>query len=250
MSKPRSRSVLAFAHRGGAALWPENTVLAFQSSAELGVDALELDLRLTRDGQIVVLHDKAVDRTTNAKGPIDKLTLEEARALDAGYRHQAADGSFPFRGHGLRIPTLDEVVDACPGVQLNIELKPGEKGLVERALEVLDRRELADRVIQRFRALSHGRYRTAACRWEAWLFFLGFRCGWRRITPHYQALQIPDRHFGMQIVTPALVDWAHRLGVDVHVWTVNAPHQMKRLVSEGVDGLMTDRPDLLLNALR
>lgn len=257
---PSSRpGPLSFAHRGGAALWPENTLLAFQRSIAIGADALELDLRLTADGHVVVLHDATVDRTTDGTGAIARMTLQQAQRLDAGFRHGTPDGRFPFRGAGLRIPTLEEVVDSCPGARLNVELKPDCPGLVERAIQVFDHRGLSrdiivasecDRTIRQFRRLASGRYATAASKLEAWLFFLGVKSGTTRlIRPSYQALQVPERYFGMRVITPAFVRCAHRKDLAVHVWTVNAPDQVSRLLANGVDGVMTDRPDMLRDVL-
>ena len=116
---------LVMAHRGGQGLWPPNTLHAYERACELGVDVLEMDIHMTADGSIVVRHDPTVDATSNGQGAIADLTLEEIKSLDAGYRWTADGGtSYPFRGRGITIPTLVEVLEAFPDIRLNIDIKP------------------------------------------------------------------------------------------------------------------------------
>src|SRR5690606_27032783 len=120
-------SPIAFAHRGGAALWPENTLAAFEGALSLGYRYIETDVHITKDGRIVCFHDETLDRTTDGRGPLAALTLDQLRELDAGYRltsHDGRDGEHPFRGKGLTVPTLEEALALDPDLRLNLEIKP------------------------------------------------------------------------------------------------------------------------------
>ena len=139
---------LVMAHQGGNGLWPDNTLYAFERAAAMGVDVLEMDLHSTADGVLVVMHDDTVDRTTDGSGPIQSLTLEEIKALDAGYRWSADEGqTFPFRGQGITVPTLEEVFAAFPDVALNIEIKQAEPSLVEPFCQLIRAYGMGERVL-------------------------------------------------------------------------------------------------------
>ena len=142
-----SGDVLVIAHRGGKGLAPENTLAAFTHSAALGVDVLEMDLRQSSDGALIVLHDRRVDRTTNGQGAADSLSLAQLKQLDAGY-HFSPDGqTFPYRGQGVAIPTLDEVFTAFPNMRFLIEIKNDSAALVNDFCRTIQRFQLSDRVI-------------------------------------------------------------------------------------------------------
>jgi glycerophosphoryl diester phosphodiesterase len=251
---------LFFAHRGGALLRPENTLLAFEHGASFGADALELDLQLTRDGELVVTHDFVVDRTTDGTGPVAGYTLDELRRLDAGYRFTTDGGkTFPYRGQGLTIPTLRAVFERFPTLRINMDLKESTPEREERLWRLLQEMDAVERVMigsfeyapmQRFRALTDGRVATGATRREIGGFLASYhtrRIG--RLRPAYDALQVPETQRAFRIVTPGMIAAAHRLDLDVHVWTIDAPSDMRRLLMWGVDGVMSDRPDLLAQAL-
>jgi glycerophosphoryl diester phosphodiesterase len=256
---------LTFAHRGGAGLWPENTLQAFRGAVELGCSHLETDLRMSRDGEIVLMHDATLERTTNGAGAVSSLTVAELKRLDAGY-HFSPDGqTFPARGRGHVIPTLADVVTALPGVHLNVEIKERGRPDLPRALvDFIERHDLAKRIIvaaerhdllEDFRRSSHARVATSASRRECLSFWLGSRLGVTGVMPiRYQALQIPVMagHFmgrSVPFLTPRLLRAAKRRGVAVHVWTIDDPGEMHRLLDAGVDGLMSDYPDRLLDAV-
>jgi len=252
---------LAFAHRGGSKLWPENTMLAFQGAVQLGYRYLETDLHTTRDGVLVTIHDETVDRTTNGSGPVHALTLAELKRLDAGYRFSPDAGqTFPFRGQGATIPTLAEVVAAFPDVRLNVDMKQRQPSLVEALVRFIEERQFHQRILvasfydqtlREFRRRINGRVATSAASWETRLFWLAARLGLTRLLrPAYDALQVPSREGLLTVVDRRFVQAAHRLGLQVHVWTVDEPQEMRRLLHLGVDGLMTDRPDLLLDVLQ
>jgi glycerophosphoryl diester phosphodiesterase len=248
---------LTFAHRGGAGLWPENTLQAFKGAIELGCSHLETDLRMARDGEIVLLHDARLERTTNGTGVVGDYTVQELKRLDAGY-HFSPDGtSYPFRGKGHVIPTFAELVASDPKVAFNVEIKEhGEADLPRALWEFIQRHNLADRIIVaaeqhallgEFRQLSGTRVATSASRRECWEFLIASRLGLvGMLNVRYQALQIPVTAGRWTLLTPRLLAAAHRVGVAVHVWTIDEVAEMRRLLDLGVDGLMTDYPDRLM----
>lgn len=247
---------LTFAHRGGGGLWPENTIEAFLGARELGCSHLETDLRMTRDGEIVVIHDARLERTTNGSGEVAEHTLAELKRLDAGYHFSPDGASFPRRGSGLTIPTFRELLEAAPGVRFNVEIKErGSHDLPRALLGQIEQEALTERIVvaaerhhlmQEFRRLSEGRVATSASRRECLQFWLASRSKLTSLLrPAYQALQIPVQVGRVALLTPRLIEAAHRAGVAVHVWTINDAAEMHRLLDLGVDGLMSDYPDRL-----
>jgi glycerophosphoryl diester phosphodiesterase len=251
---------LTFAHRGGAGLWPENTLEAFRGAVELGCSHLETDLRMTRDGEIVVMHDARVDRTTDGTGDVSVFTLAQLKRLDAGYRFSPDGTSFPWRGRGLTVPTFAELCAAAPAARFNVEIKERSSFELPRALVAfIERHALAERIIvaaerheliHDFRRLSGRKIATSASRRECLKFWFASRLGLTAfLRLPYQALQIPVRVGKAVLVSPGLLDAAHREGLAVHVWTIDDPAEMKRLLDLGVDGLMSDHPDRLVAAV-
>jgi glycerophosphoryl diester phosphodiesterase len=256
---PREDWPVNFAHRGGSARAPENTLDAFRLAMEAGAGGLELDVHMTLDKEIVVIHDATVDRTTNGSGAVAEMTSEELRGLDAGYRFSPDGGrTYPYRGRGLRVPTLAEIYEEFPDVAVNMEIKGGQPGVEEAVLEVIrgaEERTLVasshHAVIRRFRRVSMGRrVFTGASRLEIGAFYVlsRLRLEWLA-RPAYEALQVPVEHEGITLVTPRILEAAHSRGVRVDVWTINDPAEMRRLLDLGVDVLMTDRPETLADLL-
>jgi len=239
------------AHRGGARLAPENTLVAFRQAVDTWwADMLEMDAHLTRDGHVVVIHDATVDRTTNGSGRVADLTLSEIQALDAGYRFQDAQGAHTFRGKGAIVPTMAEVLTAFPGVWINVECKCAE--VAKPLADVVSTHAAQDRVLiaAEREALRRGaRGHTGPwglSREQGLLFWLLHRLpGGGPYVPRADVLQVPEIWRGRRIVTPRFVREAHRRNLPVQVWTVNTMEDMRRLLDWGVDGIQTDRPDLL-----
>jgi glycerophosphoryl diester phosphodiesterase len=249
-----------FAHRGASARAPENTLEAFRLAVEAGASGLELDVHVTRDGEVVVIHDPTVDRTTDGSGAVAAMTLEEIWRLDAGYSFSPDGGrTFPYRGRGLRIPTLAEVYSEFPDACVNADIKKELPGAEEAVLRVIRGAGAEGRtliastdhpVIRRFRRVSEGRVATAASRREIAAFYFLSRLRLEALVrPQYAALQVPVEHHGITIVTPRFVAAAHSRGVRVDVWTINEVAEMRRLLDLGVDMLMTDRPEALEDLL-
>lgn len=244
----------AVAHRGSRLLWPENTMEAFQGAVDLGYRYLETDLHRSSDGVLMVFHDDTVERTTNGSGPVSSKTAAELANLDAAY-HFAPHQGYPRRGTGVGIPTLEDVFDAFPSIRLVLDLK--EAGLEADLAAFLRRRGLEDRVIvgafsdarlARFRNASEGRVATSSGPAETLALWTAARFG-RTLSTKADALQIPEDFAFIALPDRKLVQAAEAGGRQVHVWTVNDPDHMARLLDVGVHALITDRPDVLKQLL-
>lgn len=234
-------------------LWPENTETAFRGAAHLGCRFFETDVRLTCDGALVCFHDSSLERTTNGSGKLASSSLDELRTLDAGYRHNL-DGDYPFRGQGVVVPTLEEAITAIPDGCWVIDMKA--EGTPEPLAAIIDRLNLSGRVIvgsfstkllDRFRELTGGKVPTSTGEAETIRAVAAAMTG-RLIDPFRTeacVLQVPETWYGVPVATRALVDMSHAQGRLIHVWTVNDTEDMARLTAMGVDGIITDRPDLL-----
>lgn len=253
------RPTLHIAHRGGAALAPENTMVAFRQAVERwGTDMLEIDVHLTRDGEVVVCHDPTLDRCTDATGPVAGWTWAALEAVDAGYRFTPDGRTYPFRGQGVHIPRLVQVLRAFPDLRLNIELKVDSDDLVGAVVDLLRDEDALDRVcigaeLDRVAAKLHAALpeacyfypRAAAARW---LLGVRTRTGIGR-DPRWHVLDVPVSFRGIGVVDRRTLARARRDGLWVNVWTIDDPHEMRWLRALGVGGIMTDRPDLLREVL-
>ena len=282
------RRVWNIAHQGGENEAPSDTLYAFKTAMAKGVDMLELDVHATADGEIVVLHDATVDRTTNGTGSVDELTLPQIKALDAahwfvpikGTTHSAASDEYIFRGvatgavpppdgftpNDFTIPTLREVLEAFPGVPTNIEIKntipntaPYERLLADLLREFGRSDDVIvvsflDHAIELFK-LWAPEIHTATATVETAIFHTSQRGALPGLpNPRYIALQVPvtfDSIPGQSItvVDEGFVADAHANGLAVHVWTINDRATMCELIGFGVDGIMTDFPTLLESIL-
>ncbi|OFV89473.1 MAG: hypothetical protein A3J75_00075 [Acidobacteria bacterium RBG_16_68_9] len=255
-SRPRPR---AYGHRGAAGLAPENTLPSLHLAAALGVAYLELDVRSTRNGTIIVLHDASLERTTNGEGPVLEHSDEQLDRLDAGYRFTHDGAHFPYRGQGVRIPTLESVLRAFPHHAFNIEIKQEQPSIVREVVDLLIATDTAERtllaaehdsIMQAIRAATSDRIPTGISAGEV-ADFIGrtTRDDWDGYRPPGRALQIPPSYEGIELVTPSSITAAHRLGIEVHVWTINDAAEIERLLDLGVDGIMSDLPGLVVAAM-
>lgn len=243
---------LVIAHRGGAGRAPENTLAAFTRSASLGAEAIELDVRLSRDGEVVVIHDPTVDRTTDARGRVADRTAAELGRLDAGHRFTADGGAtFPFRAKGIGIPRLADVIAAVPAVPLLIEVK--EPAALRPTTGLLDRLGATGRSVVASSAFAGvapargGDLRTGASTRDAARLLFALRAP---VKLPYEALCIPPRHWGIPLPVGWLARRARTCGTATHVWTVNDPAVARRLWAAGVAGIVTDVPDVIAAALK
>jgi glycerophosphoryl diester phosphodiesterase len=243
-----------FAHRGGAGLAPENTRGAFAGASALGVDGCELDVRLSRDGDVVVIHDATLDRTTDADGPVSALTAAELGRVDAGFRFGAAAG-FPWRGRGEGVPRLADVLADHPALPFIIEVKGEDQAVAEAAVAVVRRAGALDRVcfggfsdvtLAVVRAAEPDACTSAATEEIRRALYKSY-VWWPLGRVPYRAFQVPEvANSGTRVVSPRFIRQAHRGGCVLHVWTVNTPEDIARLKTWGVDGVITDRPDVAL----
>ncbi len=257
--KRESPRPLVFAHRGGGGLIPENTLEAFVYSARMGVDVLELDIHSTSDGTLVVMHDAAVDRTTDGRGRVNELTLEAIKKLDAGYVFSPDSGqTFPFRNRKITVPTLREIFDALPQMTFNIEPKQHAPSIIKPLCALVRERKMIDKVIVgSFNQTTIDDFRrecpevaTSASPSEVTKFLALVKAGLTdSYSPPMQALQVPQNLGSLQVVSKEFIETAHRRNLKVHVWTINETADMQRLIEMGVDGIMTDYPDRLLTLL-
>jgi glycerophosphoryl diester phosphodiesterase len=246
---------LLFAHRGGAGLAPENTLAAFRGAVEgWGADVLETDVHLSRDGELVVIHDDTVDRTTDGTGAVAELGWAELRDLDAGFHFVDPSGESSFRGRGIRLSRFEEVLDALPLTRFNVDAKA--PAAARPLVELLHRRGEEHRVLvaSEFEATRGNRlgYRgpVSASRRQIRNFYLSHQLPLGGpYTPRTDALQVPWRWEGRQVTTERFIREAHRRNLPVHVWTVDDPDTMRTLLRWGADGIQTDRPDLLARVL-
>lgn len=238
------------AHRGASAEAPENTLAAFHLAAAQHCDAFELDIRRSRDGEAVVMHDPTLDRTCARPGAVAALTLEELRQADAGAGFVAPDGSRPWRGRGVRIPTLREVVRAFPAMPLLIELKVAD--VQEEVARVLKEEQATARaVVASFRPRALDQLRGSAVqvgadRRDVTLLVLRTRFGLPVPPPRCLLYAVPWRWKDLvDIPHPRFVAAARGHACPVHVWTVDDPDVATRLWQRGVNGIITNRPALM-----
>lgn len=242
-------------HRGARGVAPENTLPAIVHGIEVGADAIELDVHSTRDGVIVVIHDPTLERTTDGEGQVADHTLSEIKQLDAGFHYTPDAGlTYPFRGQGVRIPTLDEALDAISDLPVIVEVKSVDAGVA--LAKWLRGRPVAERIAlggfeRRFvePAADLVRWRSATEEELGRFVLLGKVGLGRPFAPRADALMVPEKHRGIRVVSRGLIRRCHSLGIGVYVWTVNQPDDMRRLLAWGVDGLISDYPAILRRVL-
>lgn len=249
---------MVIAHQGGDGLRPGNTLLAFQHAADLRVDVLEMDVNQTRDGALVLIHDTTVDRTTDGSGAVADMTLAAIKTLDAAYHWPYTGDARPYRGRGVTVPTLEEVIARFPRLRYNIELKPDSAASAVALCTALQRLQATRRVlVASFHPVAMDAFReacpgvaTSGYHSEVRWFYLQYRLGVARLArPSVPALQVPQASDGYDLAAPGFVAAAARRGLHLDFWTVNDPADMRRLVEQGAGGIITDHPDRLLEIL-
>ena len=244
-----------FAHQGASGEAPSNTLTSFQRAVDLGIVYLETDCHATSDGEVVLCHDPTVDATSDGEGEIASFHYSELQELDAGYRFSPDGKHFPFRGRGVRIPRLAELLERFPEARINLEIKQGELEVVREVIRIIEAADASQRVLlaaaedEVMRSIRSLAPRTAigSSLGDLVAFFQAIaEERVERFRPEGMALQMPTEFAGNSLVTPEALAAAHRHGLLVHIWTINDPAEMKRLLEAGVDGVMSDYPEQLL----
>ncbi len=248
LGDPTARLVIG--HRGDSAHFPENTAPSFDRAIELGVDAIEFDLRVTSDGVVVVNHDPTVDRTTNGRGAIAQMTLAQLRELDVGARFTVDGTSFPFRGQGISILTFEELLERYPSIPLLIEVKVAT--VVEGARRLIERHGAQDRVMldstdmKAVAPFRSTRLLTGASMRDVLQLLPRAMLGRPPAKLPYSALCIPPWYQGIRVPILRLARVAKAVDVATHVWTINDPEVAAALWRAGVNGIITDDPGVML----
>jgi glycerophosphoryl diester phosphodiesterase len=243
---------LVFAHRGGAKLAPENTLPAIDNGIALGAEGLEIDVQLSAEGIPVVIHDTTLDRTTDRVGPVNAFTAAELGRVDAGYRFEV-DGQHPFRGQGIGVPLLDDVLSRHPNTRVIVEMKGDRPELARAVAASIRKANAVDRTcvgsfyqgaIDAIRA-EYPEVTTSASQSEArWTLHRAWvRWPWVSARP-YAAFQVPEYAGRLRVVSPAFIRQVHKQGHVLQVWVVNERDDIRRLLDWGVDGIISDRPDI------
>jgi glycerophosphoryl diester phosphodiesterase len=247
-------------HRGAAGTAPENTLLSLERCLSLGAHAIESDVQVTADGVPVLLHDPDLQRVSDRRDRVSALEWGSLREINAAYHFSIddrgttePDDDTAFRAGGHRVPSLDEAFQALPKARFNLEVKTAENDAIARVVALVASHDRADRtlltagddaIMQALRKELEAQgvaAATSACVSEIVAFVRSAVAG--EAPPAWiESLQIPTHFGGNLLVTPSLVEHAHRHGVEIHVWTINDPEEMHRLLDRGVDGLVTDFP--------
>lgn len=254
------RKPLVFAHQGGEAIRPSNTMLAFDHAVALGAEVLDGDVHITRDGELILMHDEAVDRTTNGRGQIEALTLAQIQQLDAAHTFSIDDGAtFPYRATGVTVPTVEDVFKKYPAKLYGLEIKQTPPAAAATLCELIRKNGMQERVlVSAFKQESMDAFRatcpevaTSATQDEATLFVaLSLLRLEHVISPRYESLQVPEARSGIDILTPRFMQAARNRGLAVQPWTINSEADLRRVVALGVDGINTDFPDRLIAILK
>ena len=245
------------AHRGDSACYPENTLPAFESARDLGVDVIETDVHITKDGKVIIWHDDTLDRETNGSGIVEAHTMSELLSLDAGYNFSNDDSlTFPFRGKGVTMLPFEEALEVLPDMRFNVDLKTKDTALGNAFIEIVRRQKAQDRVLcASFHSSNLLHVRKAAPEIGTsmatgevlkLLLLQKLHLPVRKEAIPGIAFQVPVSQGPITVITPGFIRRFHELGLYIQVWTINDADEMLRLLTLGVDGIFTDDPRLLL----
>ena len=273
ISKPQKRedkqalqydSPIILAHRGGSLIAPENTMVAFKNAAELGVHGFEIDIRLTKDEEIIVFHDEYVDRTTDGAGRVADMTLDELKLLDFGYRFLNKDQEYAYRGQGESVTTLRELFEQFPQMLINIDMKDSpetyEGSLIPsklwRLIEEMGAHHRVvvtsffDEQIDRFNLYAQNNVALGAGENEVRKAYSAYTSQFGHLYhPRTDVMQIPVKSGVFPLDGAGFINFLSKLNVPVHYWTINDKETMERLLVAGAKGIITDRPDIAVQIL-
>jgi len=274
ISKPQQREgkqalqfdrPIILAHRGGAHLEPEHTMLAFEKSAQLGVDGFEIDIRLTKDEEIIVFHDATVDRTTEGYGSVSEMTLAEINALNHGYQFEDLTGAFPYREQKVDVVTLRELLESYPNMLINIDIKDApdtyEGSLMPSKLwRLIEELGVEERVvvtsfygeqIDRFNLYAQNQVALGAGESDVRKAFASYSSQFGHLYhPKVDVFQIPPKSGVVSLDSPKFIQFLSNLNIPVHYWTINDLVTMNKLIHNGAQGIITDRPDIAVELLQ
>lgn len=256
---------LVIAHRGGAGLAPENTLVAFRHAVTLDVDVIELDIHLTKDGHLVVIHDDTINRTTNGTGRVNELTLAEIQSYDAGFHFVDANDKTSYRNKGLIVPTLEAVLQEMPkDMRFTIEVKDTNDAKLyeevgKKLWNLLVAYDIQDKVLigsfeqgilDMMTEITDGEAIISAGKQEVARFVFLHKLRLHTLyNPKVDSLDMPMKVPGLNLIDKLLIDAAKKRGMGVHYWTVNDRATMDKLIDLGVGGIISDRPDMMIQLL-
>ncbi len=273
ISKPQKRedkqalqydSPIILAHRGGSLIAPENTMVAFKNAAELGVHGFEIDIRLTKDEEIIVFHDEYVDRTTDGAGRVADMTLDELKLLDFGYHFINEQQEYAYRGQGESVTTLRELFEQFPQMLINIDMKDSpetyEGSLIPsklwRLIEEMGAQHRVvvtsffDEQIDRFNLYAQNNVALGAGENEVRKAYSAYTSQFGHLYhPRTDVMQIPVKSGVFPLDGAGFIHFLSKLNVPVHYWTINDKETMERLLVAGAKGIITDRPDIAVQLL-
>ncbi|ANU10452.1 glycerophosphoryl diester phosphodiesterase [Planococcus antarcticus DSM 14505] len=250
---------IVLAHRGGAKLAPENTLAAFNRSAELGVHGFEIDIRMTKDEELLVFHDEYIDRTTDGAGRVADMSLDQLKAFDLGYHFIDTEGQHSYRGKNERVVLLRELIEKFPQMYINIDIKDDpetyEGSLVPSKLwRLIDSLSIHDRVavtsfydeqIDRFNLYAQNRVAIGAGENEVRKAYASFNSQFGHLyQPRADVFQIPIKSSLFRLDSSRFIAFLENLNIPVHYWVIDEPEAMRTLIAAGAKGIITDRPDL------
>ena len=258
--------LLVMAHRGGADLAPENTMEAFHRAAQLGVDVIELDVHLTKDGHLVAIHDDTIDRTTDGTGRVNDLTLAEIQSYDAGYHFVDFQGNKSYRHQQVVIPTLETVFQEMPtNIRYTIELKETNDAtlyeeICDKVWHLMCTYDVKDKVLigsfdqkilDMMTNLTNGEAIVSAGKQEVAKFVLLHKLGLHALyRTKVDSIELPIKAAGISLMDKRLIDAAKKRGMAIRYWTINDKKTMNRLIQLDVDGIITNRPNVLIELLK
>lgn len=268
ISKPQKREdkeilqypyPIVLAHRGGAQIAPEHTMVAFEKAHALGVDGFEIDIRLTKDEEIIVFHDETVERTSNGTGAVKDLTLSELKELNFAYNYKDLDGYYPYREDKIEIVTLRELLEVFPNTYINIDIKDGpdtyEGSLMPSKLwRLIEEFDAENRVvvtsfyseqIDRFNLYAQNRVALGAGENDVRKAFTAFTSQFGHLYhPKVDVFQIPIKSGVISLSSRKFITFLEKLNIPVHYWTINDEETIRQLIQLGAKGIITDRPDI------
>lgn len=255
---------LIIAHQGGNHLAPSSTIVAFDKAVEIGAQVLEYDLHITKDGNLALIHDPTVNRTTNGTGKVVEMTLAEVQALDAGYSFKDLNGEHSYRGQGVYIPDLREMFERYPDMLHLIEIKdtnPYERmdEIITTLWDLVQEYNMHEKVLvssfdsfilERVTELTGGEAATGGGKGETTNFVVAHKFFLHPFYfPKVDSFQLPTAQAGFDLTDTKLIKGANRLNQQIYFWTINDKDIMLRLLENGAHGIITDRPDLLKDAI-